>query len=337
MTRFNLSIAILACSLATSSIAAHATVRYRLTPLDPSLTASTQVTGLNDKGEVIGNDGNGRAFLWNGQLVDLGNQLDPQSPVSRANAINDRSDIVGSYQDGQGVTRNFLLRRGEVITVRVIGDGGVILDDINNRGQIVGTAFDAQFMQHPFIWRRGEAELLEPPAGSSFASVRLINDRGVAAGTAQLDDGFQSVLWKDGQASLIGPASMTAVAIDNRGQVLLEPEFLPGVYSIWKDGAVKPLPVLSGSDGTMIAHDMNNRGQVAGSSSMPNGTSTATLWQGNVAIDLNQRIDSADPLRPFVRLAAAFLINDRRQIVAFGPDSRVADGQFRFYLLTPVH
>jgi probable HAF family extracellular repeat protein len=31
-----------------------------------------------------------------------------------------------------------------------------------------------------------------------------------------------------------------------------------------------------------------------------------------------------------------FMINDRRQLVAFGPDSRVADGEFRFYLLTPV-
>lgn len=336
MTHFNFSLAILACSLATSSIAAPATVRYRLTPLDPSLTASTQVTGLNDRGEVIGNDGNGRAFLWNGQLVDLGSQLDPESLVSRAVASNDRSDIVGSYQDGQGVTHNFLLHRGEVITVRVIGDSPVMLDDINNRGQVVGTAFDAQFLQHPFIWRRGEAELLEPPPGSSFASVTLINDRGVAAGTSQIGDGFQSVIWKDGDVRFIGPASMTAVAINNREQVLLEPEFLPGVYSIWRDGEVKPLPELSGSLGTMIASDMNNRGQVAGSSSMPDGTSTATLWQGDVAIDLNQRIDARDPLRPFVRLAAAFLINDRRQIVAFGPDSRVADGHFRFYLLTPV-
>jgi probable HAF family extracellular repeat protein len=337
MTRFDFSIAVLACSLATSSIAAPAHLRYSLTPLDPSLTESTQVTDLNNRGEVVGNDGTGRAFLWNGQLVDLGTVLDPQSPVSRANAINDRSDIVGTYLDALGVTHNFLLQRGELIMIRVIGDSPANPSDINDRRQVVGTAFDAQFMNHGFIWRRGEAELLEAPSGNTLGGIVAVNDRGVAAGAGVVGDTTRAVIWKMGEALFVGPESTRAVAINNREQVLVELEFLPGVTSIWQDGELKPLPALSGSLGTMIARDINNRGQVVGLSSMPDGTSTATLWQDDIAIDLNGRIDSTDPLRPFVRLAAAFLINDRRQIVAFGPDSRASDGHFRFYLLTPVH
>jgi probable HAF family extracellular repeat protein len=337
MTRFNLSLAILACSVATSSIAAPADVRYSLTPLDPSLTPSAQVRDLNDRGEVVGTDGKGDAFLWNGQLIDLGSRIDPTSPVSRATGINDRSDIVGNVIGGQGGSRNFLLSRGEVITIQVIGDRAVFPEAINNRRQVVGWAHDEQGQRHGFIWRRGEAELLEAPPGGSFPTAVAVNGRGVAVGTSAVGESVQSVLWKEGEARFIGPLSMSAIAINNREQVLLQPEFLPAVYSIWEDGATRPLPVLSGSLGTMLAFDMNNRGQVVGFSSMPDGSSRATLWHRDRAIDLNERIAVNDPLRPFVSLRGAFLINDRRQIVAFGPDSRVADGEFRFYLLTPVH
>ncbi|HET9447117.1 MAG TPA: hypothetical protein VFO35_12690 [Steroidobacteraceae bacterium] len=337
MTRFNLSIAILAGSVAFSSVAAAASARYSLTPLDPSLTPSAQVTDLNDRGEVVGVDGTGRAFLWNGQLVDLGSVLDPARRVSSARGVNDRSDIVGNFIDASGRTRPYLLSGGEVIALQVIGDRGAFPQAINNRRQIAGWALDEQGQRHGFIWRRGEAELLEAPAGSTFPTTFAINSRGVAAGTSAVAESVQGVLWKEGEARLIGPVGMGAIAINNREQVLLEPEFLPGVYSIWEDGETRPLPTLSGSLGSMLAHDMNNRGQVVGSSSMPDGTSRATLWQRDRAIDLNDRIDADDPLRPFVSLRGAFLINDRRQIVAFGPDSRVADGEFRFYLLTPVH
>ena len=336
MTRFNFSLAILACSLATSSIAAPDNLRYRLTLLDPSLTSSTEVTDLNNRGEVVGNDGNGRAFLWNGQLVDLGSRLDPGSPVSRAMAVNDRSDIVGTYQDGKGVTHNFLLQQGQVITIQVIGNGPVTPTDINNCRQVVGTAFDAQFIEHGFIWRRGEAELLEAPPGGAGVGVTAVNAHGVAVGASLVGDNSRAVIWKDGAALFIGPESMRAVAINKREQVLLEPDSLPGVVSIWEDGEVQPLPVLSGSLGTMIARDINNRGQVVGSSSMPDGSSAATLWHKDAAVNLNTRIDSNDPLRPFVRLAFAALINNRGQIVALGPDSRRPDGAFQYYLLTPV-
>jgi probable HAF family extracellular repeat protein len=337
MTRFNLSLAVLACSLATSSMATAADVRYRLTLLDPTLTAAADVRGLNNRGEVVGVDGHGHAFLWKeGQLTDLNAQLDPASPFSTAEDINDRSAVVGLYFDGLGRQHGYLLSRGTVTTPQVIGDRGVLPRAINKRGQVVGVAFDEQGQRHGFIWRRGEAELLEAPPAGTFPTPVAVNGRGVATGTSSTKDSFQSVIWKDGDAQFIGPESMGAIAINNREQVLLEPEFGPGIYALWEDGETRPLAALNGSLGTMLAFDIDNRGRVVGLCSMPDGSSAATLWRHEVPINLNERIDSSDPLRPFIRLVAARQINDRGQIVAQGVDSRSPNDAL-YYLLDPVH
>jgi probable HAF family extracellular repeat protein len=332
-------IAILTLALSTSALSAHAAeVRYRLTLLDPSLDASTQVTEMNDRGEVIGNDGTGRAFLWgNGKLVDLGSLLDPQSAVSRAVGLNNRSDIVGSYQDGQGVTRQFLLQQGQVVPVVAIAGQPAILADINNRGQVLGSVSDAQFHEHLFIWRRGEAELLDPLPGGSNVGATAINDRAVVAGISDSPEGFRATIWRKGAAIAIAPVETRAVDINDRGQVLVEPDSLPGDGFVWEEGMLSPLPPLAGSDRGIIVRDINNRGVVVGSTSLPDGTGSATLWRNRTPIDLNTRIAADDPLRPFVRLAAAFLINDRGQIVALGPDSRQPGASFQLYLLDPVH
>ena len=359
MTRFNLSIAILACSIATSSIAAPGNVRYRLTLLDPSLTASADVRDINNRGEVVGVDGNGVAFLWNGQLVALGPLLDPESPVSRAQAINDRSDIVGNYTDGIGRTHNFLLQGGAVNTIQVIGNGAVQPADINNRRQVVGTAFDAQFIQHGFIWRRGESELLESPPGGEFCcgGVRAVNAHGVAVGVTFVSDRPRAVLWK-------------AVALNERGVVLGTSDGATRHVVIWEDAAAVDLAIPAGAvprdindreqvTGTLQRHgflwergivtqlpslegaliteaaNLNNAGEIVGTSSLPTG-SRATLWEDEQVFDLNGLIRRNDPLRSFVTLVSASSINDRGAIVATGRDSR-APTELRTYLLTAVH
>ena len=107
MTRFNLSIAILACSVATSSIAAPDNVRYRLTQIVPETPTSTVAAAdLNDRGQVVGSiqevSGREHAFAWRaGTLTNLGPMLDPTSPRSRAIANNDRGDILGFFFDAQ--------------------------------------------------------------------------------------------------------------------------------------------------------------------------------------------------------------------------------------------
>jgi hypothetical protein len=47
--------------------------------------------------------------------------------------------------------------------------------------------------------------------------------------------------------------------------------------------------------------------------------------------DVNELIDPADPLKPYVTLTRGDFINDRGDILAYGNDSRT--GESGFYLL----
>ena len=60
----------------------------------------------------------------------------------------------------------------------------------------------------------------------------------------------------------------------------------------------------------------------------------AFLWIDGSLHDLNDLVDPADPLKPFVTLRSAGDINDRGQILADGSDNR-STGR-RVYILTPV-
>ena len=72
--------------------------------------------------------------------------------------LNDRGQIVGEYQDQDGVDHGFLLDRGDRFTrIDVPGAKGTEAIKLNNRGQIVGAYSDT-------------AVVLEPPRSPSGAS-----------------------------------------------------------------------------------------------------------------------------------------------------------------------
>jgi hypothetical protein len=74
---------------------------------------------------------------------------------------------------------------------------------------------------------------------------------------------------------------------------------------------------------------------VTGLSTTANGTTHAVLWEGDLVHDLNELIDPADPLRPYVTLLYGQKINESGQILATGFDSR--DGsQHTKFLVTPA-
>ena len=62
---------------------------------------------------------------------------------------------------------------------------------------------------------------------------------------------------------------------------------------------------------------------------------TATIWRAGIPNDLNTRVLSTDPLKPFVHLQWGLLVSDWGYIVARGVDSRYSDGRVGLYLLTP--
>lgn len=337
MTRFNLSIAILACSVVTSSIAAPDNVRYRLTQIVPDTPASTVAAAdLNDRGQAVGfvQDASGRdhAFAWRaGTLTNLGPMLDPTSPRSRALANNDRGDILGFFFDPKSdASVNFLLRRGQVTRIDGLPGGQTGVVDINDRRQIIGNSFFEDGSSQAFVWEDGNVMQLPPLPGDATAAVFVLNERGVALGTS---DGATRhvVIWEDGAAvDLEIPGAAVPRDINDREQVT---GTLERRGFLWERGTLVQLPTLEGAVITQAA-SINNAAEIVGTSALETGP-RATLWEDEQVFDLNALIRGNDPLRPFVSLQDASSINDRGAIVASGRDSRFPT-ELRTYLLTPV-
>ena len=342
MTRFKLSLAILACSLATSSIATGAEVRYRLTQIVPDTSASTVLAAdLNDRGQVVGfvqdSSAVDHAFAWrNGTLTNLAPLLGPSATRSRASGNNDRGDLVGFFFDAQGgAFVNFLLRQGQVTRIDGLpGAGDASVVDINNRRQIIGNSFSEDFSSLAFVWEDGNVMQLPPLSGDTNATVVALNERGVALGTS---DGATRhiVIWEDGAAVDLEIPGAAGVAvprdINDREQVT---GTLQRRGFLWERGNLVQLPTVEGAVITQ-AVSINNAGEIVGTSGLESG-SRATLWEDEQVFDLNDLIRSNDPLRPFVTLENTASINDRGAIVATGRDSRFPT-ELRTYLLTPVH
>ena len=313
--------------------------RYRLTPiLDPTGTLPIFIDDVNEAGAAVGGDDaedpeNRHAiFWWRGTFIDLHRFIDPAVGRSEASAINSRFDVAGIYADAQGTNRGFLLRRGRFVAVET--GAALTVNDVNNKGQITGVTFGSAGAVVGYVWDSGSVMILPPFEQGSFVSdAREINERGVVVGTSEVEPfGSHAVIWMDGQPIDLGVAPGFAGsrgnAINDRGQVVGVLEGgQPGTRAfIWDGGNMTALPPLRDMPFN-AALDINNKGDIVGVAESPH-LFFPVLWRDGAAIDLNTLIDENDPLRPFVMLASARLINNRGQIIATGSD-------FTFYLLTP--
>jgi probable HAF family extracellular repeat protein len=321
-------------------------------------------TSMNDRGELVGYVRYGedvspnQAVLWRkGQLIDLGARIGHAE--SRASAINDHGDVVGSYSDDGHEFHAFMLRHGRVVDIEgVPGEGSTLAFDINNKRQvIVGRTERPELPNYAtasfYLWKRGSATLLEPLEPADGAYPNHMNDRGITAGiSVGLEStAFRPVLWQDGTVMSLGmpegAESADALDINNRGQVAVnvvthvEERYFIRPY-IWHEGEFTELQLMGDAPYGAPLTGINDRGVAIGSTSTIRGESVEeipTVWRNGQAADLNTLICSGDPLQPYVRLAptqqgaAALLINNRGQILATGYDSRSPWGSY--FLLTP--
>lgn len=107
-----------------------------LTPVNPG--AGTQVTAINNAGEMLATT-NGGSFLLSGSSVipiDV-----PGSTTTFAYGINNIGEIVGQYGTASGGQFGFLLSGGVYTTIAVPGPSGTTTTafGINDLGEIVGT------------------------------------------------------------------------------------------------------------------------------------------------------------------------------------------------------
>jgi probable HAF family extracellular repeat protein len=215
------------------------------------------------------------------------------------------------------------------------GTGSAQAHDINEAGQVTGYATTASSQTHAFLWDDGVmTDLGTFPTGSTSQGFGL-NNHGQVVGYAF--DGSSAggrtnhaFLWQDGVMTDLIPAPQwsSANAINDAGVVA-------GTYNlnrpfIWQDGVLTDLGGFGGGASFGYAHDINNAGQVVGSSFVNNGSEGisqhAFLWQDGVMTDLG-----ALPGLPDSR---AHGVNELGQVVGFSSffDPDTTDEIFESFL-----
>jgi hypothetical protein len=174
-----------------------------------------------------------------------------------------------------------------------------------------------------------------------------LNNRGVALGfgesVVESSLHVDCVIWRNGTVERLdtGPIRYCIPGDINEQNKVVGYAILDGFQRgfIWQDGRVEALSLLNPGDLGNSASALNNRGWVVGSTYNSQAEEKATLWRRGIAHDLNTLIATDDPLKPYVTLYAAYLINDRGWIVALGLDSRRdgIGGGSSPYLLKPAH
>jgi probable HAF family extracellular repeat protein len=213
------------------------------------------------------------AFQWDrGTLTDLGTL--PGGNNSNANAINGHGQIAGLSENGlfdsffgSPVTRPVLWRNGQVIDLGDFGGPNGFANSINNRGQVVGAVqndipdplFGTQ--GQPFLWQNGVLRNLGTLGGpSAFAD--FVNENGQVAGFS-----FVSLTPFD-----CGDPPFSDFP-------LITHAFL------WESGTMQDIGTLGGT--CSFDRAMNNRGQVAGHSTLAGDQTTHPfLWDRGTMTDL---------------------------------------------------
>jgi hypothetical protein len=161
----------------------------QITTVDlPSRFANTQVTDLNDRGQLVGSalDAAGQYL---GFLRDPDGKLTIIDPPGRARvdevlAVNDRGQVAGTWDDRPGTPtiepgsrHGFVWDRGRLTRFDVPGSLATGALGINNAGQVTGSFDDAAGRHHGFVLRRGRFTTIDAP-GRTVTDAWGINDRG---------------------------------------------------------------------------------------------------------------------------------------------------------------
>ncbi len=198
--------------------------------------------------------------------------------------------------------------------------GGTLANafDINTAGQVVGYSKDASGLNHGFLWSDGHMIDLGN-LGSDLGTIAYsINDNGdVVGSSAYPGSTTHAFLWSKGHMTDLGipgtgDTSSYAPAINKFGQVVVQScNNVAGTCHsyIWKQGAFTELGTLGGQ--STYAVDINNHGQVVGTSQNGYGEMHAFLWEKGHMTDLG----TLGGMR-----SVATAINDRGQIIGRSTD-----------------
>jgi uncharacterized membrane protein len=255
-------------------------------PATPNGQAGTATTGINDRGRTLGAyEGADRVIHpfvrdGKGRFTEI---EDPPGGSKRDEYvdINNRGEIVGFYNDDDGVTTTGFLRsaKGRFTGINVPGSLVTGPLKLNDRRQVVGIYVDRGGAVHGFLWDDGDFETIDVP-GATATAVLGIDNRGRMVGShIDADGAYHGFLReRDGDITAIPDApgaeptmgGTQPAAINERGQIVgVAYDGRGGSRGFLLDGGVfTPLDGARDASYTR-ALDISNRGQIVGDYGTP--------------------------------------------------------------------
>lgn len=280
--------------------------RGEFTTIDhPDAVLETAPFGINNRGQLVGGYDTA-GFVIHGFLLDGGRftTIDvPGALRTLALRINARGQILGNYEDERGGCHGFLLDDGRFEAIDVPGSPTQAIG-LNDRGQVAGT-YIADGVFHGFLFDKGVYTTIDVP-GALQTSVLDINARGQILGVYLDAGGTTRAYLRTAKGSLTTFAFPDAVmtvpfGINNRGHVVgyyLDADQVRHGF-LFKNGTYTTIDhPLASSDSH--AHDVNDRGQIAGFYERGAGQ---TVEAGDAAEIAPNRVgDIGSALSPFASL-----------------------------------
>ena len=231
--------------------------------------STVSVAGINNRGQIVGNltndsvEGGYSAYVWRKGSLRLPWGVDYSQSVHFVDAINQRGQILASYDDHGVLWENGRARRIRLDLVWALNARGQVLGEHD-----VARPANGSEVTVPELWASGKLTALPfAPGGVAF------NDKGqVVGGTASGDAG----VWRDGMLTDLGPG--TPIAINDRGEILGTRD---GDVVVWRDGIATDI-----GRGWPVA--LNNRGQVIGFRPDARRPARAFLWTDGTMTDLGR-------------------------------------------------
>ena len=157
---------------------------------------------------------------------------------------------------------------------------------INDHGQVVGEVDYDGTDSHAFFWADGVMTDLGTLGGNSRSAAIDLNNFGQVVGYS----GPSACLWEDGPAiGTLGGMTSTSGGVNDFGQVVGYAWLAgndEGHAFLWENGTMTDLGVLPGYEGHSSARDINESGQIVGTSQADSTESHPFLWDGGVMTDL---------------------------------------------------